>query len=291
MTVARDQHTNNVVLGAGEIYIDRYGADGNPTNRERYLGDSVGGTISITTERTTIQSGDGQVAQDLVDIIRSVSRTMGFTLHDMSLENWGLFLIGGDPVSLAAVSATEITDEVIGNLKAGESYLLGIGPNRPSGVGELSAKPSAKNGDGNGNAITPANVATKGLPNGDTAKIPASEIIIDIKAGMVTAVKDQTNLRVTYTPAAKSAGDSRIVKATKETQSITCAIRYIEDAPGGAKGRNVYVRKANLVPAGEMALKSRDTEQQMAFTGTVVEPAAGWAFISIDDVPLTPEAA
>lgn len=284
MTVARDQHTNNVVLGAGEIFIDRY-VDGNPTGRERYLGDSVGGTISVTTERTTIQSGDGQVAQDLVDIIRSVSRTLGFTLHDMSLENWGLFLIAGQREDLGAVAANSVPDELIGDLKAGESWMLGHGASRPSGVGEVTKTGfTAKHGADAGSAITAGNIEYD-----DDAGDDNSEIRVDLKAGMVTAIKDQINLKVTYTPVMKSAGASQIIKATKETQSITCAVRYIEDAPGGAKGRNIYARKVNLVPGGELALKSRETEQQMAFTGTIIEPDGEWAFVSVDDVPLTPE--
>lgn len=281
MTVARDQHKDNIVLGAGEIFIDRYVEKDKPTGRERYLGDSVGGTISVTSERTTIQSGDGQVAQDLVDIIRSVSRTIGFTLHDMSLENWGLFLIGGSPGE-KTIAPTKNLKQTIGDLKKGESAMLGLGPDTPSGVGEVEKDSfTAKNGE---NAINANNIV---YDDATAPKDASPEIRVDLKAGMVTALKNQMNLNVVYTPVAK---DINFVKATKETKQITCALRYIEQAPAG-KGRNVYVRKCNLVPSGEAALKSRDTEQQMAFTGTVVEPDGGYAFISIDDTPLTTEAA
>lgn len=295
MTVARDLHTDNIVLGAGEIYVDILGA-GDALQGERYLGDSVGGTVSVTSERTTIQSGDGAVAQDLVDIVRSVSRTVGFTLHDISIENWRLFLIGTEDSRQIAASA--VTDEQYSNLKKGLWYQVGAGGESPGGVGPL--KKSAKTdftGKTGSSGSTAAVIAwsTKLNTSGvreyfdfdGTSKLASPTLLIDVDAGRFQwLVADAAEgARLTYTPA--EARTVKQAKATSEPEQLTCALRYIEDGTGAR--RNVYVRKCNLVPSGEMALKARDTEQQMAFTAAVQAPPAGWPSITIDDLPLSPE--
>ena len=80
-----DKRTDNIVIGAGEVYLD-LDEGGAPTG-ERYLGDAVGAALEITTEETTVFSGSGPVARELARIARSVTRTVMLTLHDISLEN------------------------------------------------------------------------------------------------------------------------------------------------------------------------------------------------------------
>ncbi len=273
MSLARSNHTTNTVLGAGEIYIDIHDDNGR-TGKERYLGDSVGATLSVTSERTTIQSGDGAVAQDLVDIVRSVSRTFGFTLRDSSLANWALFLIGTDKAGIAARTedGSEVADETFGAVKKGQTVQLGATALLPMGIGAIKNKPTAKDGD---SAVTAVNVETS-ADDIDSSSV----LLVDLENGRVTALADVANLKVTYTPT-KQAGTRR-AEATAAASQITCSIRYLEDDPAAGKGRSVYISKCNLVPGGEAALKSRDTEQQMAFTATVQDPGGGNPAIVVD---------
>ncbi len=89
-----------------------------------------------------------------------------------------------------------------------------------------------------------------------------------------------TTYYVQYAPsAAKKIPRARALGSPSQ---ITCALRYIEDDPAAGKGRHVYIRKCNLVPGGEAQLKSRDTEQQMAFTATVQLPGGGAAAMIVD---------
>ena len=266
MTTARTEHTSNTVLGAGELFIDVYSNDA-PTGGERYVGDSVGATISVTSERTTIQSGDGAVAQDLVDIVRSVSRTMGFTLRDSSIANWALFLIGKDPAS-AQAAAAEAALPVVGPCKAGYWYQIGSSAANPGGVGKITP-----------NSDAPVTMGTASS-SVETAATEGTDYELDADTGRLKALVDGF-FKVT----------GAVVETTKQAQTsedvqqITCALRYVETNPATAgKGRNVYVRKCNLVPGGEAALKSRDTEQQMAFTATVQEPSGGWPALTINGV-------
>lgn len=281
MTAERARHVNNTVLGNGEVYIDVHAGDPLArTFKERYLGDSVSATLSVTSERTTIQSGDGAVAQDLVDIVRSTSRQFGFTLRDSSLENWNLFLLGaGTKAGIAARSAdtSEVQDEDHGAVKKGQVVLLGFpkGTGNPMGVGKIKSKPSAKE---TSTGETAANIET------DAEDIDTSStLLVDLNTGLVTALKDFTQLKVSYVPAGGQPATRR-AEATADATQVTCALRYIEDDPAAGSGRNLYIPKCNLLPSGESAFKSRDTEQQMAFSATVLSPGAGLAALIIDGV-------
>lgn len=269
MTTARTQHTTNTVLGNGELYVDLF-EDGAPTGAERYLGDSVAATISVTSERTTIQSGDGAVAQDLVDIVRSVSRSMGMTLRDSSLANWALFLIG--ETDSEAVAANEAST-VIAGMKVDRWYQLGQSADNPSGPGEINEVVKGKV------KIGASGAARAAISDEDYVKL---EFDLKLARVRLTAAGSGSNVdfEFAYTPSA--ARTVKQAKATTQASQLTCALRYIEDDPAAGSGRNVYIRKCNLVPGGESALKSRDTEHQLAFTATVQDPGDGYPAIVID---------
>jgi len=263
MTLARTEHNTNIVLGAGEIYFDRQDADGNYTG-ERYLGDSVGATLSLATERTTIQSGDGAVAQDLVDIVRSVSRTMGFTLRDSSIANWALFLIGDEETETIAADAA-IAEHSLGALKVGRWAQVGRTSTRPNGVGAINKTGFVAK---DGNTAIAANTIHYSDESGDPGA--DDKLLVDLKTGRVQALSaDIGNLKVACTAVGRKISRA---KATADARRLEGALRYLEDDPTAGKGRSVYVRKCNLAPGGEAALKSRDTEQQLAFTASVQDP-------------------
>ena len=102
MTTAREQQRDNIVIGAGEVYLDLVAAGGARAG-ERYLGDAVSATLGIVTEETTVFSGTGPVAQELSRVVRQIARQFTLTLHDISMENLQLFVIGETtPVGAAA---------------------------------------------------------------------------------------------------------------------------------------------------------------------------------------------
>lgn len=282
MTKARDDRDINITLGAGEFYIDRY-VNGEPVGAEVYAGDTVGGSITIATETTDIQSGDGQVAQVVKTITRAVSRTVSFTAHDMTDENWSLFLIAQDPEAktIEAVDSDGVLGPtgytVLGPIVLDRWYSIGMSPDLPSGIGEFTKATAdpVKQGDSKGGSIT-TNVAANAYELDERAgRILFKGAGVKGKFVTVSGQVDEKTVMVT--------------KATEETKQIECALRYIEDA--GEGGRNIYVRKATLSPGGEMAMKSRDTEQQMPFSASVQKPKAPWGFIYVDDLLLTPEIA
>ena len=130
-----DKRTDNIVIGAGEVYLDLHEA-GAPTG-ERYLGDAVGAALEITTEETTVFSGSGPVARELARIARSVTRTVTLTLHDISMENLALFTVGAVR-HLATASPVSGEPAVF---RPGRWYQLG-GAARPAGVLRLDTPAS-----------------------------------------------------------------------------------------------------------------------------------------------------
>jgi len=273
---ARELHEEVVQLGAGEIFIDLYENDA-PTGGERYLGDSPGATISITTERTTIQSSDGAVARDLIDRIRSVSRTMGFTLQDASIANWGLFLIGEveSPTTIAAVAADGAVGDGTGLVPPGRWAPIKKGDYE---VGAIALKKA--NGNITDGAVTKSSSANHASPSNAVA---GTDYEFDEKTGRIfnkLAEAQSFKVAVAQTKGRKVTR----AKATAAASETICAIRYVEDEVEGVPGRNVYIRRTNLVPAGEAALKSRDTPQQFAFTATVLDPGGAHPAMTIDGV-------
>lgn len=273
MTAARDQHTNNVILGSGEIFLDFLDASGDLTG-ERYLGDAVGASVTLATERTTIQSGTGQVAQDLVDVVRSVSRTIGFTIRDMSIDNWRAFIIGEDAKDAdrtVAVAAQAVMDEAWGNVKKDRSIQLGAKASNPSGVGAV------------GEAADAAAAGKTSIKVGNAQLVQKDKWVLDQQAGRITFLADAEDVKVTYTPTAKTV--HRAIAGT-DAKQLLAAFRYIEDTASG-DGRNVFARRCIIAPGGELALMSRETEQQMAFTAAVQAPPSPWPALVIDGLPLT----
>lgn len=296
MSVARTNHKTNTVLGNGEVYIDLY--ENGAKTGERYLGDSVGATLSVSSERTTIQSGDGAVAQDLVDVVRSVSRTLGFTLRDSSIANWALFLIGEEDSESIAAAVVKGNAAWAFKAKKGRWFQIGSTDANPSGVGKVSDEPAdtktAGAHDAGDNSVIVTSAAAAASSGNTIAR--ASNYQVDAETGRIyiepgaADFTDGTTYYVHYKPSA--ARKIAQAKGTGTASQITCALRYLEDDPaaaeaavtglGGKAGRNVYIAKCNLVPGGEAALKSRDTEQQMAFTATVQAPGGSIPAIVID---------
>lgn len=63
-------------------------------------------------------------------------------------------------------------------------------------------------------------------------------------------------------------------------------MHYIED-PAAGEGRHFYARRCKVGAGGEMALKSRDTEQQITISAeTLLPTAASASALFIDGEPV-----
>ena len=269
MTTAPERHTNNILIGAGELYLDLFDDDGDATG-ERYLGDAVGGTLSVTTEETTVFSGTGPVAEELTRVTRSVTRSFGLTLHDMSLENQALFVIG-DAVA-DAIDATAVTDEEF-PVRPLRWYQLGTTAARPAGVNKVTAVTVG------GGTITAGVYAAVAWMADVDYRVDADSGRIYIEDTALTRPV-LAGVQVDYTPVAQDREQVR--SATKQLKG---AFRYIED-PAEGEGRNFYAPDCTITPGGDLGLlDGRNTEQQIALTVAALEPGGALRALYIDGQP------
>ena len=289
MSAATQTHRNNIVIGSGELFIDLLSGDGKTTG-ERYLGDSPGASLSVAAERVTVMSGDGPVAVRLIDKVRSIERTLSLTLHDISAENLALFVGAAAPADVGA-SSSRVTDEEH-RVRAGRWYQLGASTANPRGVGKLHAS-SLSDDDDDADKL----VVKYGREYGVTAA-SGTDYRVDIARGRIyivpgneaadatlgKAMADNTGapgtamLKISYSAAAPA---RQRVEASARPREVLAALRYIEDADSGA-GRDYYAPRCSIGAGGELALKSRDTEQQIALTCSILDPGGGRAALYID---------
>lgn len=271
MATAQSLHRDNVLIGSGRVFLDVRDADDNLTG-ERYLGDAVGATLNVESERATVFSGSGPAARQLVDKLRRQTRSMQATLHDMSMENLALFLAAGDPKAAADVKAA-VNDEVLGPVTPGRWYQLGVSDAKPSGVLALDAAPGAVT---KGDKDAQATATVKGTDY----EIDRDHARLYVKPGGGIDAGDYLKI-ASYTP--KAAAARRQVLAT-ELREVRAAVRYLEDTQTG-KGRNYYAPLCTVSAGGEMALMSRDTEQQITLDARILDPGAGKPSLVCDGVP------
>ncbi len=263
---APEIHTNNIVLGSGELFIDVLDADSAPTG-ERYVGDAVSATLSVTSERTQIYSGTGEVAQVLADELTQITRTMGLTLHDTTLENFALFV--GGTTSEVAANTTAVVNEKIA-VKHGHWYQLGRTAQNPRGAGAVTESTVAVATEKNANSLANA--------NNESFEVDASRGRVYIQPN-ATGIADDSSIYVDYTPAAKKRQQA---KSYTIPQATLVAVRYLESAKRGAQGRDIYAGKCSLAASGEMQLMSRSAEQQIPLTAAIQEPGGGAPALVID---------
>ena len=286
-----DKRTDNIVIGAGEVYLDLHEA-GAPTG-ERYLGDAVGAALEITTEETTVFSGSGPVARELARIARSVTRTVTLTLHDISLENLALFTVGA--VRQLAAAAQVSAEPAV--FRPGRWYQLG-GAERPAGILSLDVPASKAEAI---NAVTVAStaqipvtaaqaIAARRFGAGASETEQTGQYIVDYARARIfwlppdhalhelkAGIRAGTALAIDYMP-----DDAARDQVQGALGQVTGAFRYIEDSAEG-RGRNIYAPRCSIQPAGGLTLlDGRSSEQQIRLAVSMLEPGGGEPALYID---------
>lgn len=282
---------DNVVLGAGRLYVATLDGDDDP-GPERYMGDSPGASLSGGEgERLTIFASDGaDRSRKLVDKVLDVTRTMTLTLRDMSFENLALFLTGTyDADGEAAAAVAKATPEQYPACKAGDEFQVGVYvAGTDGGYDALKMTTSVANKHGfvagdSGNAVendtdvymepsyadwlendeAPTSKALGG--DGTAVMGTAHKAVLFADIGRVRVLADlDSGFRLSYTPATPQ---RKVVSSTEQPE---VAVRYVEHEPSEGAGRSVYVTKATVAANGELALKQRDAEQQLGLTVSVL---------------------
>lgn len=260
MTAARDAHTNNIILGSGEIFVHLRDDAGKLVGGERYVGDTVSAALNVAVERVTIQSGDGPIAEDLVDMVRGVTRTLSITLRDSSLENWRMWLLAasvGDAADPASALSALSTLVDLGAVVKDRYYQLGQTDADPGGYGPVKAGTGHK----------------KGAVAAEEDAVINEDFEFDGAAGRVRSLITSPGLRIGVV-APDTPISRRRVDVDAQARQINAAVRYIEDAAIG-KGRDLWAPLCSLAPQGDAALKSRTQEQQFQIVANIIDPGSG----------------
>ena len=283
---------DNIVIGAGRLYVATLDGDGDP-GPERYLGDSVGASLTGGEgERLQVFAGDGaDSSRKLVDKLLDVSRSMSLTLHDLSLDNIALFVMGEKKSSGAVAAVAPATPEQFPACKAGDEFQLGtyVSGAPVGGYKSIDAPSSTTNKTGyvagaSGNApavddkvlFEPVMADWIELTDDETGRHTAAgkdgfdaggapaapELVVFLDTARVRVLKAQaTGFRLSYTPIATA-----FDYVESSSEPLEGAVRYVEHDPREGTGRNIYMTKATITPNGEWPLKSRTNEQTLGLS-------------------------
>ncbi|NOR65429.1 MAG: hypothetical protein GQ468_05365 [Candidatus Scalindua sp.] len=246
----------DIILGSGKLYWDQENGAGNLSGHEIYLAETPGLALTASPERVEDWSSDGKIAEKHLDVAVKLTRDISFSIKDITLTNLALFLIGTRADIVQA--ATPIIGEVLTNSSVQGTYLQ-IGVNA-SGARGMSA-------------VVIDDDATPAVLDTDYSLDEALGRIYIIPGG---GIVDGSVLDADYTPTV----NTREQVTTDQLGAKFGALRFISDNTDGAE-RDYYWPKVSLNPDGELALKSRDSVQEMTFAGAVAT-RTGFAQVYID---------
>lgn len=242
------EHVDNLVLGRGRLYFERF-ATGTRTGNgaERYLGSTP--ELSVNQSETTLDHRSMEGGRSVKD--RSVALTNdtagSFTTDDISKENVALWYLGShEAVVIAAGQDVTSTYE---DAKLGTYFQLGKSAASPAG---------ARNVTGVTATVAAANVAAAGNFEVDEA---LGRVYILPDAAGITDGDD-----VVFTFDVTAGTEDRIIP---DGEQIHGALRFIAD---NAEGDNDdrYWPYVKLAPDGDHSLKGDDW-QTMSFNFEVLK--------------------
>jgi hypothetical protein len=234
-------HSNNIVLGAGRIFFATETSSTTEGTAYTYLGDTPGFTIGGTSEELTVDSSDTPVAEELVRIVKKVSRQSTVTLRDISPSNLALFFMGTN----SSVTQTTGSGSTAITMQKGKYYKIGGDDVQDITVGT--------GGVHQGNA-TGAVIASA---TGTNWQYDATHGLIYFPTGTAATTGTVT---VVY---AKTA--STWDKAITAASPVYGSLLFVADNTVGDNVR-LKISRCTLAPNGEAAFKSRDNAMELAMT-------------------------
>lgn len=234
-------HSNNIVLGAGRILFATETSSTTEGTAFTYLGDTPGFTIGGTSEEVVVDSSDTPVAEELVRIIKKVSRSSTLTLRDISPSNLALFMMGTSDTA----SQSTGTGNTSFTMAKGRYYKIG------------------------GDDVQDITIGTGGVHQGT-----ATGAVIATSSG--ANWQADLNNGLIYFPTGSSATPGQVTVvyskvATTWDHAQTGAtpvygtLLFVADNTVGDNIR-LKISRCTLAPNGEAAFKSRDNAMELAMT-------------------------
>ena len=290
MSKARNRHTNNTLIGAGECFIAELDENEATKGGECYLGDTSSSVLRIETEALTVVAGDGAAPRTLARVVSNIARSFEVNLQDLSPENLALFVLGDHGKQKdAATPVTRNSPDAKMTVEQGRWYQLGVNADCPAGCGSVKTDDFAVYKDKTSTRAEDKYTATTFHPDGRVKVV--GDYTLDDKAGRLyiepgKRITASNPIYVTHIPVAQTL-QTVVASAGKQ---IKATFRYIEDATQG-RGHNYYAPVALIRPGGDLALKDRTAAQSLTLIVDVLQPADGaLAPLYINQQPLSASA-
>lgn len=245
------QKPEDVVVGAGSVYIADVQGDGTP-GPYRYLGDSDG--FSTNTETTQIEhwTGDGPVAEKMVDQTVQINQDATIVLNEVRGDNVALGMMG--IAGTREQEANAAFEQVVTGAEGGDVINLGATSENPAGV---------------------KNISGVVVDDGDvTTYVEGTDYEVDTDLGEVYIIPGGDADGVDITITATVPEESFDSVASSNAGLGKKAIKYVENASKGV-GRDIYMPYCDVRPEGETQWKSRDSIQQITITASILLPPTG----------------
>lgn len=259
---------NNLVLGRGRLFFDRYDNKGNPTG-ERYLGNTP--ELNATQDVTTLDhfSSDYGVKEMDDQMVLQNTRSGSFITDNISMENVAAFY-GGNEQTIVNTQESDVKEGLNAEnaVTRGRFYQLGQTVDDPQGLGNIDAANFEL-------YYASANAAIV-IGSGDLSAVsgltllPVGNYELEADTGRVYIEPDAPDLIAPsklYAQYNRKAGSTDIFVTSDD--SVRGALRFISDNPKGLQ-LNYYWPQVNLTPNGDYALKGDDW-QQLSFNFGVLK--------------------
>lgn len=235
-----DTQTDNLVLGRGRLYFERF-ADSTYVGRgESYFGNST--AFSVTPNKTT-QDITGSVGGRLVRLETvTISETFDgeFTTDNMSMANLSIWF----GAKSAGIATGEGIVTTVVKVNRGYHYQVGVTASNPIGRRDFASLTVSK--------------------TGSPEPLPEGNVDVSLEDGRVYVRPNAPNLvdgdQVTIVGVALDAGESIVIPSGA---SVVGALRFVGETIAG-KRQNLYVPLADLTTAADFTLKG-DQWQELRF--------------------------
>lgn len=229
---------NNLVLGRGRLYFDRFQTGTLVKTGELYLGATPNFAVNVTSQNLDHYSAEEGLRIKDESVQTQVDYAGTFATEHISFDNLAMFFLGSAS-TLSQASATGVAETF--TVKKGRYYQLGSTNAKPEGVEQVSG------------------VVVTG-PSGTPVYVAGTDYDVDLDLGRIEilragAIAEDSLIGVTYDVAA--ATQDRMLSGTSLVQG---ALRFISyNGVGGQK--NFYMPKVTLRPNGDYALKGEEWQQ------------------------------
>jgi hypothetical protein len=239
--------SNNLVLGRGKLYFDRFAPGTTTKTGERYLGSTPAFSLSGETQELDHYSSEEGLQVKDESVTLRIDYTGSVTCENINQENLALFFFGTSETATIAGSIGEAESFVA---LPGLFYQLGMTAAKPEGVENVE------------NVVVKDQTDTTTYVAGTDYTVDTEEGFIEILAGGSIASGETIN--VTYDIVAQT--QDRVLSGSSLIQG---ALRF-RSRNGVGGQRNFYMPKVTLRPNGEFALKGEEW-QNMGFNIEVLQ--------------------